>query len=479
MKTFRASVGVVLVAASLGFAQTPTPADPAAPIVAASAAIRTAQELEQLVGPIALYPDALIALILPASTAPADVVLAARYVRDFPNDRSQVEHRAWDESVKSLTNYPDVLQWMDQNLQWTKQLGEAFAAQPADTMEAVQRLRARARAAGTLVDTPQQQVIADPQVIRIVPAQPDVIYVPRYEPEVVFVDRPLYYPQPFVTFGLGMPVGSWLAFDFDWHRHTIWMGNRHRHWTGHDWRRPVVPIASPTVVVRSTEVRQWRPPPAPPRPVLSVAYTQASPIARPVPFGTTRPYGPRPANTYADHRRPETNSLPAMNPLPRTFGRAMPSADLPGPRVAPPTPAANAPQGVTFRTQPPPAPSATVTPPPATMTAPANRGWSRDARVRQQPAPAYAAPLPSVPSLPMASAPQSTATVMPAPRAYSRQVQPAPALPMAVPVRSAPVGPVVAAPAPAQAAPAAAPAQPAPRTAPADDRRSRREQQER
>src|SRR2546421_688228 len=69
------------------------------------------QELEQLVGPIALYPDALIALILPASAAPADIVLAARHVRDFPNDHSQIEHRAWDESVKSLTNYPEVLKW--------------------------------------------------------------------------------------------------------------------------------------------------------------------------------------------------------------------------------------------------------------------------------------------------------------------------------------------------------------------------------
>src|SRR5215218_4376445 len=89
----------------------PTQADPATTTTVSVR--RSAQELEQLLGPIALYPDALIALILPASTVPTDVVLAARHLRENPGDRTQIEHRAWDDSVKSLTNYPEVVQWMD------------------------------------------------------------------------------------------------------------------------------------------------------------------------------------------------------------------------------------------------------------------------------------------------------------------------------------------------------------------------------
>src|SRR5688572_28503479 len=239
--------------------------DAAVPIPPTAAAVgvqRTSEELDQLLAPIALYPDALIAMILPASTVPTDIVLAARHLRDNPGDRAQIEHRAWDESVKSLTNYPEVLKWMDENLHWTRQVGEAFSIQPADVMQAVQRLRTKARAAGTLVDTPQQQIIAEQQVIRIVPAQPDIIYVPHYEPEVVFVDRPIYYGRPFLTFGTGVAVGSWLAFDCDWRRHSIWVGNRHRRWTGHDWHRPVVPIAPTYNYTRNPEVRQWRPSPS-------------------------------------------------------------------------------------------------------------------------------------------------------------------------------------------------------------------------
>ena len=127
--------------------------------------------------------------------------------------------------MKSLTNYPEVLKWMDENLLWTRQVGEAFTDQPAEVMQAVQRLRAKATAAGTLVDTPQQQVIAEPQVIRIVPAQPDIIYVPHYEPDIAFVDRPIYYGRPFLTFGVGVPVGSWLVFGCDWRRCEIFPFN--------------------------------------------------------------------------------------------------------------------------------------------------------------------------------------------------------------------------------------------------------------
>lgn len=220
----------------------------------------TAEQLDQLLGPIALYPDALIAIILPACTAPTDIVLAARHLRDNGNDLSAIESRPWDDSVKSLAHYPDVLKWLDENLPWTQQVGEAFLAQPAEVMQSIQRLRAKARAAGTLVDTPQQVVVAEPEVIRIVPAQPDIIYVPYYDPAVVFIDRPYYYSSPFISFSTGFAVGSWLAYDFDWSHRTIWVGSRFRPWHRHDWRLPVVPIRPP--VVRSSPPSWlWKPSP--------------------------------------------------------------------------------------------------------------------------------------------------------------------------------------------------------------------------
>ncbi|HET7238297.1 MAG TPA: DUF3300 domain-containing protein, partial [Terrimicrobiaceae bacterium] len=112
----------------------PPPLGPqSAPVSPSQPAVQpfTQEELKQLLGPIALYPDALIALILPASTVPSDVVLAARYVTG-KGDPAQVGGQPWDESVKSLVRYPDVVRWMDENLAWTTQVGEAFLEQPAD-----------------------------------------------------------------------------------------------------------------------------------------------------------------------------------------------------------------------------------------------------------------------------------------------------------------------------------------------------------
>lgn len=326
MNNFRVLFALLLFGASLQAQNTAPPvyAADAAPAVVdpSSATQRTPQELEQLLAPIALYPDALIAIILPAATVPTDVVLAARHLRENPGDRAQIEHRAWDESVKSLTSYPEVLMWMDENLNWTRQVGEAFAIQPADVMQAIQRLRAKARAAGTLVDTPQQQIIAEQQVIRIVPAQPDIIYVPHYEPDVVFVDQPFYYTRPYLTFGFGVPVGSWLAFDCDWRHNSIWVGNRHRRWTGHDWHRPVVPIAPigpGFTYTRTPDVHQWRPPPQSLRnPSYTLIRPYRSEIARPTPFGVpaSRFNSQQGRMGFAD-RRYDSASPSIANPSPR------------------------------------------------------------------------------------------------------------------------------------------------------------------
>jgi hypothetical protein len=253
------------------------------------------EQLETLLGPIALYPDALIALILPAATSPSDVVLAARYLA-ASGDASQIDTQPWDESVRSLTHYPEVLKWMDENLSWTKQVGEAFLAQPADVMQAVQRLRTRARAAGTLVDTPQQKVVTEGEILLIEPAQPDIIYVPRYDPDVVYVTRSPGWNQPYLSFGVGFAVGSWLAYDFDWPARTIWVGDwrRHPHTV---WVRPSFPNRPLRPGISMPVARPWRPseyryaPPRiiGPRPPTVIVYPRPMPGTPPRPPGYSYP----------------------------------------------------------------------------------------------------------------------------------------------------------------------------------------------
>ena len=191
------------------------------------------EALNQLLAPIALYPDALIALILPASTVPSDLVLAARYI-SANGDPARVADQPWDESAKSLVRYPDVVKWMDQNLEWTTQVGEAFLDQPADVMNTIQQLRAQAIAAGNLVDTPQQRIVKEEDCIRIVPVEPEVIYVPRYDPEVVYVQPYAPHVGPAVTFGIGFAIGSWLNYDCDWPRRRVCVGDWNPRWK-HDW----------------------------------------------------------------------------------------------------------------------------------------------------------------------------------------------------------------------------------------------------
>lgn len=185
--------------------------------------------LQQLLSPIALYPDALIALILPASTVPSDVVLASRFVASNGNP-AQIRNQSWDNSVQSLASYPDVVTWMDKNLEWTTSLGLAFLVQPADVMNAIQQLRAQAQAAGNLVDTPQQVIVKERTIIRIVPAEPDYLYVPQYDPEIVYVQPYSQDFGPLITFGIGFAVGSWLNYDFDWNRHEIYRGDWQPGW---------------------------------------------------------------------------------------------------------------------------------------------------------------------------------------------------------------------------------------------------------
>ncbi|MGO8837195.1 MAG: DUF3300 domain-containing protein [Limisphaerales bacterium] len=186
------------------------------------------QQLDQLLGPIALYPDPLIAQILPASTVPTQIVLADRYISGG-GDPNQLGQHAWDAavqdpSVQALARYPSVLKWMDDNLNWTEAVGQAFLNQQQDVMDSIQRLRHSALNVGNLQSTPQQQVIDDGGYIEIVPADPQVIYVPVYQPDQVYYQT--CYGPPFISFGIGFPIGLWLNFDFDWwHHHIIVWGH--------------------------------------------------------------------------------------------------------------------------------------------------------------------------------------------------------------------------------------------------------------
>jgi hypothetical protein len=186
------------------------------------AAAYSPEQLDQLLGPIALYPDPLVAIILPASTVPSDLSLAADYLA-ANGAAGGIDAQPWDPSVKALARYPDVVKWMNGNLDWTQALGAAFVQQPADVMKSIQQLRVQARAAGSLVDTPQQHFVMVGDNIRIVPAQPTTIYVPVYDPAVVY-ETQVGYVGPFITFGVGFPVGAWLGYQCNWDDFGIWVG---------------------------------------------------------------------------------------------------------------------------------------------------------------------------------------------------------------------------------------------------------------
>ena len=195
---------------NLGYiAQAQTPAPPPAP----EGQLRASADLDQMLGPIALYPDPLVAQLLPAATLPSEIVLADRYVNGG-GDPNLIDQQPWDPSVKALARYPTVLKWMDDNLAWTTVLGQAFLAQQQDVMTSIQRLRAQAQALGNLQTTPQENIITDDGTIEILPADPQVIYVPVYQPDMVYLQRP--YGSPFISFGVGFSVGAWLDHDFDW-----------------------------------------------------------------------------------------------------------------------------------------------------------------------------------------------------------------------------------------------------------------------
>ncbi|HXC99274.1 MAG TPA: DUF3300 domain-containing protein, partial [Verrucomicrobiae bacterium] len=204
---------------------------------------RSAADLEKLAAPMALYPDPLIAIMLPAAAYPVEVVQAARFVADT-NNLATLDDQPWDTNVIAVARFPSVIQKMSDDLGWTAELGRAFVNQPSELMDAIQSLRAKAQSAGTLQTTPQQVVVVTNAVVertyetqvvyvtntvvQIVPASPQVIYVPTYNPTIVYAPPPTYVyspATPLIFFGVGIAAGVIIANNHcDWHYGGVYYG---------------------------------------------------------------------------------------------------------------------------------------------------------------------------------------------------------------------------------------------------------------
>lgn len=210
----------------------------------------TSAELDELLAPIALYPDPLLAQILPASTF-VNQIDAAQRALNGKVDEGKIEKADWDVSVKAVAHYPTVLSMMAGKQEWTTALGQAFVNQPKDVMQSVQRLRKQAQEAGNLTSNDKQKVEKDGDNIVIAPAQPAVVYVPVYDPGLVYgypySTYPYYYGYGYpayygatpgevaavgaISFGAGLAIGAWLNNDCNWSSGSVY----YHGWHGGGW----------------------------------------------------------------------------------------------------------------------------------------------------------------------------------------------------------------------------------------------------
>jgi hypothetical protein len=413
---------------------------------AASAQDRPAfspEELDQMLAPIALYPDPLLSQILMAATYPLEVVQAARWSRANPHLKGQdaaraVEQMDWDPSVKSLVAFPQILHRMDEQLDWTQRLGEAFLEQEPHVMDAIQGLRQRAERAGGLRSNEQMQVRRQDEHILIEPAQPQVVYVPYYDPAVVYGPwrwpayppvywgpPPGYYAWPAYAPGFFWGTGIAISWGFffghaDWHhRHVNVVHVNPRH-SAHG-----VPAAKPV---------RWQHDPVHRR---NVPYRHA--VLR-------QPFGQQPAVRGDDRSRPTAR---------RELHNAQPGARSATPQTRPQL---TAPQTRPQLTAPQPRPERTA--PQARDRVP-----ERNARTDIQrpqfrvadPRPAAVAPRAAPPARPVAPAPVARADARPNPpagiarAAPRRESEPAPRAAPRTPIRESFMTPRAAASAPALA----------------------------
>jgi len=360
---------VLLVSVSVAFAQTPPPAS--------RKAAATQPELDQMLAPIALYPDSLLSQIFMASTYPLEVVEAARWSRANPGLNGQaavqaVEEKDWEASVKALAAFPQVLAMMDQQIEWTARLGDVFIAQEPQVMETVQNLRQKAYAAGNLKSTQQAYVSQQGEALAIEPVSPQVVYVPYYDsrvmygswwwpayPPVYWAPWPGYYAYPGYPVGFfwgpGIIVGAGFFYSScDWHRRRITVVHVNR-----------VVVNRPGVVNRphaGTTPVAWRHDPAHRRGVPYRIASVQKQYGRSTAAGERRDFrwqGPiAPATRNSALNRPEAHGAPGRSGVsPKTAarsGEARPEAHGPVSRPhAAPAPAApkvqagpgNVPQG--------------------------------------------------------------------------------------------------------------------------------------
>jgi len=292
------------------------------------AVVFTPDQLSQLAAPIALYPDPLLALILPAAADLPDLTSAGQYLA-LGGNPNLADNQHWDPRVRALVHYPELISWLNSNLNYTEALGEAFAQNPAGIMQAIQRLRAQALAAGTLVNTPQQVVYTEDDVIYIEPAQANLIYVPSYDPSVVY-DTAAVYGVSYVSFGAGFTAGPWLGFGCDWSRGLIRPGpwharrNHEREGTGSPVRGPDghplhsgAPAAVPSLVAAP-----YQPPhpgdaahdfaPHSPAPASAAPHLQ---------YYRAETYRPQ----QASHSEPARSSAPVAQSAPAAHGSSAPA----------------------------------------------------------------------------------------------------------------------------------------------------------
>lgn len=417
----RAWIAVILIlaGATAGYAQAPAPAPFSAP------------QLEQLVAPIALYPDPLLGQILIAATYPLEVVEAARWRQEPGNAGLQgnrlavaLQAQDWDPSVKSLVPFPQILQMMNDQLAWMQRLGDAFLAQQPEVMDAVQRLRARARAAGTLHSTPQAVVSEDGPETLIEPADTQYIYLPAYDPATVYgvwpypAYPPYYFPLYPTDFALGIDYG--LAFAVvvplwgwgivDWHHHHMHVDPAR--FNAINWHRPPVtsgiwqhdPAHRGSVPYRdpATRARFLGAQASPEAQRTFRGYPPATPSSGQTPPGAPRrgqdgagpmPTQPRPPGTAAFQtpNRPAA-PRPAPQPVPQPWPQSRPPSHPPQPAAplygAPPERQISRPQERPFQA-PRPAPAVerpTAPPPPVYRPAPppAFESYGRGAEIRGQ-----------------------------------------------------------------------------------------------
>src|ERR1039457_2581224 len=250
-------LSVLLVGSSGLFAQDQPPAPPP------PGQELTPDQLNNLVAPIALYPDPLLSQVLVAATYPLELVQASQWLQrnpglTGPDLTTAAQQQNWDPSVQALVVFPDVLKRLNDDVSWTTNLGNAFLAQQQDVMDAVQRLRQQAQQAGKLASTPQENVVegndGGTPYIDIEPASPDVIYVPVYDPAWIW-GPPLWYPYPRwywpprsviyggIGFGFGGGINVGLFFGGGWHG-----------WGGWGWHPG---WGNRTIVVNNTFIHQY------------------------------------------------------------------------------------------------------------------------------------------------------------------------------------------------------------------------------